>query len=504
MPFFKRPSAVVTATLFVVMVCVALIALDVWRTWQNREIQLHESVVSTSNMARALAQHADDTFKEADTLLVGLSERLRIDGTGAQAMDRMHQLLMLRVKELPQLQGIFVYDKDGRWLVTSQPQPDTRFNNSDRGYFIYHRDHTDIGPYVGPPIKSRSSGRWIFTITRRVNDKNGNFLGVVLSTIDMAYFQKFYDSFDIGKSGAILLALNNGTMLLRRPLREASIGQNLRDASIYRDYASTQESGSAIIRSSQDNIVRINSYRHLQLFPLFVAVAVSKDEVLTEWRTDTYLHSALILLVTIGFAIFGSRMVVQIKRRAEAEEESQRIRAELEVMNGVLAKYALQDGLTGLSNRRHFDTALEDELSRATREPGSVALIMMDVDHFKQFNDLYGHPAGDECLRQVGQAIMSCENRPGDLAARYGGEEFSMILPNSDLDGALVVAERIRLAVRNLKMPHATNADGIVTISLGVSAINVALQGKSAAALIAAADKALYHAKANGRDQVHA
>jgi diguanylate cyclase (GGDEF)-like protein len=511
MPFSKRLSTVKTATLFVVTVCVALISLDGWRTWEDRKIQLRESEVSTSNMARALAQHADDTIKQADTLLIGLVERLRVDGSRPEAMERMHQLLMRRVGELPQLQGIFVFDKDGHWLVTSQAQPDTKFNNSDREYFIYHREHTDLGPHIGPPIKSRSTGRWIFTITRRANDKNGNFIGVVLSTIDIGYFQKFYESFDTGKSGAILLALNDGIMVLRRPLRKPSIGISLKDASLFRDHASMQESGNVVLRSTQDDVIRIISYRHLKSFPLFVSVGLSKDEVLENWRTDAYFHTAWIIFLATILAVLGGRMIVQIKRRAEAEKESQLARAELEKtnrvlekMNGVLEKFALQDGLTGLPNRRHFDTVLEDEVSRATRGAGTLALIMMDVDHFKQFNDLYGHPAGDECLRRVGQAILLCENRLGDLVARYGGEEFCMILPNSDVAGALVVAERIRQEVRNLKIPHAANIDSIVTISLGVSAVNVTHQGETAVDLLAAADIALYKAKAGGRDQVSA
>ena len=509
MPLSKRVSAVKNATLFVVTVCVVLISLDAWRTWEDRQIQLRESQVSTSNMARALAQHADDTIKEADSLLVGLVERLRIDGSGPEAMERMHQLLMLQIGQLPQLQGIFVFDKDGHWLVTSQAKPDTKFNNSDRAYFIYHRDHTDPGAHVGPPIISRSTGRWIFTITRRASDKNGNFIGVVLTTIDIAYFQKFYESFDTGKSGAIVLALNDGILVLRRPLRKESIGISLKNVSLFRDNASKQENGNVVLRSSQDGVVRLTSYRHLQSFPLFVSVGLSKEEVLAAWRTDAYLHTAWIIFLTAILAAFGGRMIVQIKRRAEAERESQVARTELQKMNGVLGKknrvlekFALQDGLTGLPNRRHFDTALEEELSRAKRGTGTVALIMIDVDHFKQFNDLYGHPAGDACLRRVGQAILSCENRLGDLAARYGGEEFCMILPNSDLVGAQIVAERIRQEVRNLKIPHASNIDSIVTISLGVSATTVTNQEQTAVSLLKATDRALYNAKANGRDQV--
>lgn len=499
---YKRSSTALLASAFVLLACVSLIGLDAWRTWQAHVIQEREAGVSVSNMARALAQHADDTFKQADTLLVGLLERIRVDGTGPAAIDRLHNLLMLRVKELPQLNGLFVYDRDGRWLVNSQATLDHSFNNADRGYFVYHRDHADAGPYIGPPIKSRSSGKWIATITRRINKADGSFGGVVLATIDMAYFQHFYASFNIGKAGAILLALNDGTMAFRRPLREDSIGKSMASAAIYRDYASRTASGVALIKSSQDGVLRVNGYTHLQTYPMFVSVALSLDEVLAEWRADAYMHMAGVLILVTAFALMGRRMVGQIDQRAIAEGEANQARAQVEELNRTLARLAMQDGLTGLANRRHFDGMLARELNRAERAGENLALIMIDVDHFKLYNDMYGHLSGDECLRQIGQAILSGERRPGDLAARYGGEEFVMILPNCDAAGARAIAEQIRLAVRRQAIPHAANPDGIVTISLGISCFQPVKRDATASALIGVADQALYRAKAGGRDRV--
>lgn len=499
---YKRSSTAILAAGFVLLACVSLIGLDAWRTWQARAIEERDAGVSVTNMAKALAQHADDTFKEADTVLIGLLERISADGTGPAALERLHRLLVMRVKELPQLGGIFVYDQTGRWIVNSQPATDRSLNNADRDYFIYHRDHADAGPYVGVPVKSRSSGKWIATIARRINNADGSFGGVVLATIEMDYFQRFYASFNIGKSGAILLALNNGTMVFRRPLREDSIAKSIASASIYRDHASQHASGIALIKSSQDGVLRINGYTHLQTYPMFVAVALSRDEVLEEWRTDAYMHMAGVLMLVTCFAVVGQRMVRQIDKRAIAEDEANEARAQVEALNRTLERLAMQDGLTGLANRRHFDGALARELGRAMRKGESLSLIMIDVDHFKLYNDMYGHLSGDECLRKVGQSILAGERRPGDLAARYGGEEFAMILPNCDAAGALVVAEHIRQEVRRQAIPHAASPDGIVTISLGIGSCNQARRGATTSNLVATADQALYRAKAGGRDRV--
>jgi len=167
-----------------------------------------------------------------------------------------------------------------------------------------------------------------------------------------------------------------------------------------------------------------------------------------------------------------------------------------------LEDLAFLDGLTGIANRRQFDQQLEKEWRRMMRQVAPLSLLMIDIDHFKRFNDHYGHGVGDDCLRLVARTIASIIKRPGDLAARYGGEEFAVILPDTDEKGARVVAEAIRLAVESLKLPHASSpvADHI-TISLGVTS-NIPGRHENVQDLVNAADRALYRAKSAGRNQV--
>jgi diguanylate cyclase (GGDEF)-like protein len=168
----------------------------------------------------------------------------------------------------------------------------------------------------------------------------------------------------------------------------------------------------------------------------------------------------------------------------------------------LLESLAFLDGLTGIANRRQFDQVLEKEWRRMLRRNAPLSLLLIDIDHFKSFNDHYGHGAGDDCLRLVAQTIAGVIRRPGDLAARYGGEEFAVILPETDEKGAHAVAETMRAAINMLKHPHAMSpvADHI-TVSIG-TASGIPSLDETEKGLVNAADRALYRAKTAGRNQV--
>lgn len=499
--FFR--SLIFRTTAFVAIVCFTLVAIDCWNSWHARSVQLLQMSVATSNLARAMAQQADDTIKEADTALIGIVERVEYDGTGPAAIERLRKVLATQVAELPQLDALHVYDGEGNWVANSRHAVPENLNNASRPYFVFHRTHEERGPHISVPVKSRTNGKLLIPVSRRINHADGSFAGVALATIEVDFFNKFYDSLDIGQAGAVALVLETGTMMTRRPYSTDMVGRDMRETGLFRAYVAEGSAGTTEIKSAQDGVTRLNSFRSLTNYPLFVAAALSKDEVLAAWWRDTLWHTGGVILLVSLAGFVGWRLIKQVELRTKAEGELRRARDALETLNKTLNRLAMEDGLTGLANRRQFDVTLDNEFSRAMRETSTLALILMDVDRFKQYNDIYGHAAGDECLQLIGRTIASlASRRPGDLAARYGGEELAVLLPNTDVAGAAVLAERIRSAVRELKIVHAGSSDGFVTLSAGVEAFIPVLGQGQPKELIKAADKALYEAKTAGRNRV--
>ncbi len=210
-------------------------------------------------------------------------------------------------------------------------------------------------------------------------------------------------------------------------------------------------------------------------------------------RIDYAMGAAGVVLGVVGY---GLRSVLTQVRQLERGDTLHRQRVELQTL-------AWTDALTGVANRHYLDHVLSEATAQADAPPRTLAVLMLDIDHFKRLNDTLGHASGDECLRQVASALRLSLARPGDLLARYGGEEFIALLQGSDVEGAMQVAERARQAVEALAIPHPGSQDGHVTISIGCAS---GLAGSPAGmhALISAADQALYAAKAAGRNRVAA
>jgi diguanylate cyclase (GGDEF)-like protein len=220
-------------------------------------------------------------------------------------------------------------------------------------------------------------------------------------------------------------------------------------------------------------------------------------------RAEAALSAAMLLgLFLLEVNRRFTRVSVRAASLAELQEELTRRVDEQAETNAALARLARQDGLTQLANRRTLDEALASEWRRARREHLPLALLMIDVDHFKLYNDRQGHPAGDACLRIVARLIADLANRSGDLAARYGGEEFVLLLPGTDQHGARVIAETLRTALRNARIPHDATPSQLVTVSIGAASIVPMTDDDATETLVAAADQALYRAKRGGRDRV--
>jgi len=228
-------------------------------------------------------------------------------------------------------------------------------------------------------------------------------------------------------------------------------------------------------------------------------------------KTLGFLMAFVFILIAVGFQWNYGRLSKGLTYRYEREDlmesliESNRkleqTNLQLESVKHQLTTVSLTDELTGIPNRRYFNSQLNSEWQRAVRDSFPLSCIMLDIDHFKLYNDTYGHLKGDEVLKKVAKTISLQLKRPADFSARYGGEEFVVLLPDTSVNGALRIAENIREEINALEIPHESSNKGMLTISQGVACL-VPEQGDNEECLTRLADKALYAAKEAGRDQI--
>lgn len=319
--------------------------------------------------------------------------------------------------------------------------------------------------------------------------------------LKISYLAALFESFDVREKGSLVLAKADGTMLLRRPYDERFLGKSMANAAIYRDHASRKESGKAVIVSSQDGVERINYFQHVPGYPLFVVAALASDEVLADWNRNMAFMCSIAAAAVSVIILLAWRLQSLLRFREQAGIRIDEANRALAISNQKLARQVLLDGMTGIANRHALDDETGKAIQLAARANAPLGLIMFDVDHFKRFNDLYGHIQGDYCLKDISGVLARMQRRPGDLAARYGGEEFALLLPNTDLHGCHKVAQDVLAEISALNIPHKGNETGHVTVSAGVTSF-VPSASSSVEEIYAQADAGLYIAKNQGRNNV--
>ncbi len=358
---------------------------------------------------------------------------------------------------------------------------------------------------------------------------------IILAPVDLQWIGRLAGLIEARPGATAMLLDRNGTVLAEFPERRER-GRNFADHPLFRQVFAQFEG--TVTAAGFDGVRRI--YAHTPLAATNTRLLVGLDEAEVLRRIDreigiAYLQLALFGLLTLLAAWFGGEQLIVEPIRAlartatrigrgdlDARPNREKLASEFTPLAAALTDMAIKlgererelrtanrhlealasiDSLSGLANRRSFDARLEAEWQRAANLNRPIALMMIDVDHFKLFNDNYGHLEGDECLRAIGETLAAAANHKADFAARYGGEEFVLLLPDTGLAAALDIAERLRAAVAALAIDHDCAPDGHVTISIGVASLTPSgAQGWQA--LIEAADAGLYAAKRNGRNQV--
>jgi diguanylate cyclase (GGDEF)-like protein len=318
-----------------------------------------------------------------------------------------------------------------------------------------------------------------FVLSRRITGADGRFLGVAAGSIRFSYFHDLFDRLSLGPGDTITVLRPDRTIIMRTPFDLDVIGKNLADRSSWNP-DNLQGGGSYAGVGPVDSIARLY-VRRSGASPLFVVVGKPLDSILGLWRTEAIRIGAImiaLILFMLGVTLFLAR---EIGRREIAEDK--------------LEELATTDALTGLRNRRKFDAAIEAEWRRAARQKMPLALLMIDADHFKSYNDTFGHQAGDQMLVGIAICISDSVRRAGDCAARYGGEEFAVLLPGLSAAEAVRVGEMIWLKVREW-----SDGPTVTTVSIGIASLTPSAS-MDWSVLVQAADTALYAAKANGRNR---
>lgn len=373
--------------------------------------------------------------------------------------------------------AIQVFDADGRLTIdasTLDPQPE---NRADEDYFRIHRDNPDAGLFISRPMLFR--GAYSIVLSRRISDTDGGFMGVVAGSIRFSYFHELFERLSLDPDDIITVLKRDRTIMMRRPFDLDVIGRNL-GAQHDWNPDNLKAGGSYAGKGPVDVTPRLYA-RSSGSGPLFVVAGKPLVTVFKLWQKEAYRIGAVVLALILF--VLASTLVLarEIGRRAEAESK--------------LEEMATTDALTGLRNRRKFDSVIDVEWRRALREKTQIALLMIDADHFKAYNDTFGHQAGDQVLVGIAICISDSVRRAGDCAARYGGEEFAVLLPNTSAADALAIAETIRAKVQGWSDGGAGS-----TVSCGIASL-APTAGMDWPMLVAAADKALYAAKAGGRNQ---
>jgi diguanylate cyclase (GGDEF)-like protein len=444
-----------------------------------------------------------------------------------------NQILSDLSSNVPWIRMLAVVGRNGRVICGSDPAV-IGLNIGDRPYFQNALQSRDFA--LSDYLIRRVSGVPGLMATFPVIKDGGQIAAVVAASLDLNWISEVTASAARGTGTEVFVIDGGGTVLAASAGEQELVGKNFAGHELTHQLLSKEEGTTAT--RDYDGTKRILGFTRVPWTNARLAIGV--DEVVVHSGIDREISIAYVQLGVFGMLVLlaawfgGERLILRPIRslvrtatrfgrgdlRARAADEpwmaefeplaaafddmARKLAAreeELRIANQHLEELASLDGLTGLANRRGFDRELDRtwRLAEELQEP--LALMMIDIDHFKLFNDRYGHVQGDACLRAVGETLSLVALNDALIVARYGGEEFALLLPRLDLERAVALAEEARRSIEELAMAHADAPSGMVTISIGVESC-VPRGGQTTACLIEAADRALYDAKRRGRNAV--
>lgn len=480
--------------------------LNIIGIWIALGIQLrydYQQTRSTSelnvyNLSRAFEEHAYAKVRELDRLIQNLrSEYDESFSSFVKARNIIENIgyddVEVQIQIVNRL-GLLAYNDNSRSANT--------LDLSGREYFRVLRNSKSDSLFISSPETDPASHEQFIHFARKLIHKDGSFDGALVISVPTAHFSDFFQSVDIGPKGAITLFDLNRSILAQAfgyTTKVPPTNQSIADDHPF--FLSKQQSGVLTSTNDADRVSRLSAFRKLQDYPLIVQVGFAEEDIYKPLNSRR--NSIVIIGTIVTLALFGALAILLLfERKQQAlsdrivhrEEQLKETLAELEVL-------VTTDPLTGLPNRRSFFSRAQAEFIRATRYNRPLSLVMVDVDHFKEVNDRFGHLVGDAALRHIAGIMKLCV-READMVARYGGEEFVIILPETDSEGAGFIAERVRNEIETSDFSIDQHGTIRLTVSLGIACMNSGNEYSDLDKLLQSADDAMYRAKKSGRNRV--
>ena len=471
-----------------VSICIFILIVVIfgYASYEDRQNAWRLGEQSVRNVARLAEQAIGREFELYDLSLQEVLDGLQDSQVMSLDPTMKAKILFDRSASADGLGYIIVTDRAGNIVIDSKSTDPRTGNLADREYFKYHLTHDDPQPYVSNPFLARYSGNVpTIALSRRISAPDGSFLGIVSGNMRIAHLESILQKVSLGTAGGLALRREDGTLIARSfPLPKMSVlhwegsdpAQN------------AEASEGTFSRRTDDGLERLYAFRRIAGTSLILIAGVPVRDILGSWVLRTIILGCMIFATAASIVFLVVSLVREVARRASAER-----------MAHLLAH---TDGLTGVANRRAFDEALPRDMQNAARAGTHLSLLMLDVDWFKNYNDIYGHLSGDLALKQIAATLQGAIRIESDLLARFGGEEFAIVIAHDDPHGAAIVARRVLDAVGDLVIVHPASRFGHMTVSCGVATCASGGMSFQPETLIAAADAALYRAKSGGRNCV--
>lgn len=439
---------------------------------------------SAANVVATVSADISRNLEFYDLSLQAVVEGMNLPDV-AQMSPSIRQLFLFdRAATAQHLGSIFVLDKMGTVVIDSRTLQPSDEDQSDKDYFQVYRQNPNLDRYLSRPWVA-PNGEYLISISRRMSGPDGSFQGVVVGTMRLSFFHDLFRKVNMHEGDALTLARRDGTIVMRLPFDFDVIGRSVAATAVFQRIARLDlEPFEAV--AGIDGVKRLYVFQPVGDYPLIVSYGLSLETVFAGWWREASIIGLIVILLcgtNIALIVFLARA---LKRRSAAEYE--------------LAINATTDVLTGLCNRRRFDEIFDKEWCQAQLAQQPMGLLVIDADHFKAYNDRFGHQAGDVALIAIADCIAKGVTCHTDLVARYGGEEFVVLLPGRGLEEALGIADAIRFNIICLRTQQQGRTDSTPTISVGVASM-VPREGLYPRDLFKAADTAVYEAKLRGRNR---